>query len=306
MLSSSSSIETPHTVNIHHLELFYYVTRFGGVSAAARQMPYGIQQSTISAQILQLEDTLGKPLFRRRPFELTAEGRLLFEFIEPFFGGLGPISDRIRGGAENHLRIACPEIVQRDYLPALLAAVRRRMPDFHFALESGRVSEIRESLRSGRIDLGLATLTDADLPGIDSHPLLVMPMALLVPADSKLTEAGQILGRDRIDLPLLTLPGHEPACRMFQEELQKRGIDWFPALELAGLDLISRYVASGFGIGLTLRVPGAQTPSDVRALPLPGFPEVRFGALTSGRTSPLTRHFLAEAQAVAARMSERA
>jgi DNA-binding transcriptional LysR family regulator len=286
-------------VNIHHLELFYYVARFGGVSAAARQMPYGIQQSTISAQILQLEDTLGKSLFRRRPFELSAEGRLLFDFIEPFFGGLEPLAERIRGGAENHLRIACPEIVQRDYLPALLSAVRARMLGFHFALESGRLSEIRESLRAGRIDLGLATISESDTPGIDSHLLLHIPLVLLVPESSDLTSADQILTRDRIDLPLITLPRHEPACKLFQEELQKRGIDWFASLELAGLDLISRYVASGFGVGLGLQVPGSEPPHDLRELPLNGFPEVRFGALTSGRISELTGHFLAEALAVA-------
>jgi DNA-binding transcriptional LysR family regulator len=292
-------------VNIHHLELFYYVARFGGVSAAARQMPYGIQQSTISAQILQLEDTLGKSLFRRRPFELSAEGRLLFDFIEPFFGGLEPLAERIRGGAENHLRIACPEIVQRDYLPALLTAVHARMPGFHFALESGRVSEIRESLRAGRIDLGLATISETDTPGIESHLLLQIPLVLLVPKTSDLTSAGQILARDRIDLPLITLPRHEPACKLFQEELQKRGIDWFASLELAGLDLISRYVAAGFGVGLGLQVPGADPPHDLLELPLVGFPEVRFGALTSGRISELTGHFLTEARAVAREMMGR-
>ena len=30
-------------MNIHHLELFYYVARHGGISEAVRKMPYGIQ-----------------------------------------------------------------------------------------------------------------------------------------------------------------------------------------------------------------------------------------------------------------------
>lgn len=293
----------PSAVNVHHLELFYHVVRSGGVSAAARQIPHGIQQSTISAQILQLEDALGKTLFRRRPFELTAEGRILFEFIEPFFGGLEPLAERLRGGAENHLRIACPEIVQRDYLPALLAAVRSRMPGFHFSLESARVGEISESLRSGRVDIGLATIGDGPPPGIDCRPLLRMPMVLLVPAAAGLTDAAQVLGRDRIDLSLLTLPDHEPACRLFQEELQRRGLDWFPSLELASLDLISRYVASGFGVGLSLEVPGAIWPDSLRVLPLPGFPEVVFGAFTHGRPSALAGMFLDEAAKVAAALN---
>lgn len=71
--------------NLHHLELFYYVTKHRGVSAAARRMPYGIQQPAVSAQLLRLEETLGSKLFHRRPFALTAVGRQLYEFIAPFF-----------------------------------------------------------------------------------------------------------------------------------------------------------------------------------------------------------------------------
>ncbi|MCU0751054.1 MAG: LysR family transcriptional regulator substrate-binding protein, partial [Akkermansiaceae bacterium] len=198
----------------------------------------------------------------------------------------------------------CPEIVQRDYLPTLLVAVRKHLPDFHFALESGRVGEIRESLRADRIDLGLATISEAESPGIDSHLLLRIPLVLIVPEDSELTHADQILSRDRIDLPLITLPRHEPACRLFQDELQKRGIDWFPSLELAGLDLISSYVIAGFGIGLALDVPGAQPTPGLRMIPLPGFPEVKFGALTSGLISPLAARFMEEAAAVAKAMTK--
>lgn len=301
MLPSIESIgEIPsHAMNIHHLELFYHVARCEGVSAAARQMPYGIQQSTISAQVLQLEDSLGKVLFRRRPFELTAEGRILFEFIAPFFSGLDPLAERLRGGAKNHLRIACPEIVQRDYLPALLSAVRERMPDFHFSLESGRGTEIKQSLRAGHIDLGLATLEETRETGIDCKFLLELPMVLLVPADSEIKDAAEILGRDRIDLPLITLPGYEPACRVFQDELQRRGVDWFPALELASMDLIARYVTAGFGVGLCLHAPGWQIPGEVRLLKLEGFPVIRFGALTTGRISPVADQFIQEAESVA-------
>jgi DNA-binding transcriptional LysR family regulator len=50
-------------MNIHHLELFYYVARHKGISEAVRNIPYGIQQPAISGQILQLEDFLGTTLF---------------------------------------------------------------------------------------------------------------------------------------------------------------------------------------------------------------------------------------------------
>ena len=35
-------------MNIHHLELFYYVARHKGIAGAVRNMPYGIQQPAVT------------------------------------------------------------------------------------------------------------------------------------------------------------------------------------------------------------------------------------------------------------------
>src|ERR687892_712915 len=98
-------------MNIHHLELFYYVARHGGISEAVRNIPYGIQQPAVSAQILQLEDTLGVTLFQRRPFALTPPGEKLYEFIRPFFQNLDVVEEQIRGGSAQQIRIGASEIV---------------------------------------------------------------------------------------------------------------------------------------------------------------------------------------------------
>src|SRR5947208_12473587 len=58
-------------MNIHHLELFYFVAKHGGIAAAVRNIPYGIQQPAVSGQIAKLEESLGTKLFQRRPFALS-------------------------------------------------------------------------------------------------------------------------------------------------------------------------------------------------------------------------------------------
>ena len=289
-------------MNVHHLELFYHVAKFGGVSAAARHMPYGIQQPAISAQILQLEDSLGHSLFHRRPFKLTQEGAALFAFAEPFFGGLEKIGEQLRGGAEYRLRISTPEIVQREYLPVLLSKMKSRVADFHFSLMSGRIEEIEQQLVEQQTDLGLAVLTGKKLEGMKQRELMRLPMVLLVPTSSRIARAEDVWKRDRIDLPLITLPSSEPVCRMFQAELQRRKLDWFPTLELSSLDLVSRYVSEGFGVGLSLAAPAATWPKGVRALPLEGFPEVSFGALWMGKLSAMGELFVNEAEGLAAKL----
>ena len=95
--------DAPH-MNIHHLELFYYVAKFGGISEAVRNMPYGIQQPAMSGQVIQLEEFLGTTLFQRRPFQLTTEGKELYDFICPFFDNLDTVATRLRGG-EGQIRI---------------------------------------------------------------------------------------------------------------------------------------------------------------------------------------------------------
>lgn len=286
-------------MNVHHLELFYYVAKQGGVSAAARHMPYGIQQPAISAQILQLEDSLGLTLFHRRPFKLTREGADLYKFIQPFFGGLTEMGVKLRGGVEKRLRIGAPEIVQRDYLPALLARLQIRVTGFQFALHSGRVEEIERQLHEQQIDIGMATLIGKRAEGIRHKDLVRLPMILLVQEKSGITNAEQLWKLDRIELPLVTLPAPEPVCRLFQEHLQRLRAEWFPTLEVGNLDLVSRYVAEGFGVGLSIATPESAWPRGVRALSLKEFPSVAFGALWMGKLSPLGAAFIDEAEDLA-------
>src|SRR5206468_683988 len=82
-------------MNIHHLELFYYVAKYGGISEAVRNIPYGIQQPAMSGQVIQLEEFLGVTLFQRRPFALTSAGEELYQFIKPFFENLNPMADKL-------------------------------------------------------------------------------------------------------------------------------------------------------------------------------------------------------------------
>src|SRR5690242_16554891 len=112
-------------MNIHHLELFYYVARHGGITEAVRNIPYGIQQPAVSGQVAQLEEYLGVVLFQRRPFALTAAGEKLFQFIEPFFSNLESMASTLQGGESRQLRLGASTIVLRDHFPALLRSVRK-------------------------------------------------------------------------------------------------------------------------------------------------------------------------------------
>src|SRR5213593_1592917 len=145
-------------MNIHHLELFYYVARHGGISEAVRNMPYGIQQPAMSGQIIQLEESLGVALFHRRPFALTAQGEELFAFIAPFFDNLQPMAETIRGGVSQHIRIGASEIVLRDHLPGVMQAMQKQFPKLKITLREGYQPELESWVCKKELDLALTVL----------------------------------------------------------------------------------------------------------------------------------------------------
>jgi DNA-binding transcriptional LysR family regulator len=283
-------------MNIHHLELFYYTARHGGIAEAVRNIPYGIQQPAVSSQIAQLEEHLGVTLFQRRPFALSPPGQKLFDFIQPFFSNLETIEAELQGGLAPRLRLGGPAIVLRDYFPRIFQNLRNKFPGLKLSLHEGNQPEFEHQLRRGEIDLAITPLENKTGPGIHSLPLLELPLVLLAPKESKITEAGQLWRRDKITETLICLPADEWMSRIFQQGLSKMGVDWFPGIETSALDLIAIYVAGGFGLGVSVAIPQLSFPANVRAISLPDFPPVVVGALWRGKAKPLLQACLDEFQ----------
>ena len=282
-------------MNIHHLELFYYVAKHGGIAAAVRKMPYGIQQPAVSGQIARLEEALGAKLFNRRPFSLLPAGAELFEFIKPFFDDVDKVAGRIRG-ASLQLRIAAPPIVLHDYVPDLLRRVRRRFPVFRLQLHEAAQADAERLLLARDIDLAITIIDGKRRPEIHSRPLLEIPLILLVNKQQGITRADQLWVRDKIEETLITFPRGDAVQAHFQRGLEQLGVEWFPGIEVNSTRLIDHYVAYGYGIGLSVAVPSFKTPPGMRVIPLPGFPPVIVGAVWTGKLSAIAQQFLAEVQ----------
>jgi DNA-binding transcriptional LysR family regulator len=114
-----------------------------------------------------------------------------------------------------------------------------------------------------------------------------MPLVLLVPKLSKLTSAGELWNRDRVDETLITVPSNQPICRAFQAGLTKLKVDWFSGIEVSSIEMVQTYVANGYGIGVTVGLPEKRYHPEVRLIPLEGFDPVFFGVLWQGRRTAL-------------------
>lgn len=284
-------------MNIHHLELFFYVARHGGISEAVRNMPYGIQQPAISAQIIQLEQFLGVTLFQRRPFQLTPAGRELFDFVGPFFGNLDRVTEKLQGGTAHSIRVGASEVVLRDHLPELVLRVRKKFPKLKMVLREGYQPQLESWIDRQEIDLAFTLINEKNATAsVKAQALIELPLVLLVEKSSSIKEPAELWRRDKIDEPLVCLPANEIICKVFQQELVHRGIDWFPSVEVSSLNLIEAYVTRGYGIGLSLAVPKKKANTAMRELVLHDFPVVTMGALWQGKPTPLVTEFMEAAR----------
>jgi DNA-binding transcriptional LysR family regulator len=287
-------------MNIHHLELFYYVAKHGGIMNAVRHIPYGIQQPAVSSQILQLEADLGQSLFQRRPFQLTSAGEELYGFIRLFFENIGPVTEKLRGGATQLVRIAASSMVLRDHLPAVLSRVRKQFPRLRFTLVEATLAQVEQGFAKQEFDLAVTVTSGKPSSGFHALPLIELPLVLLVPDDWKLKSAEDLWKENLVSETLICPPASEPLTLALRQGLTKRKVDWPVGIEVTSLELLHTYVAHGFGLGVSVKVPKGQLPKGIRMLPMEGFPPINVAAVWQGTAGPVTRTLLEEIKKQAA------
>ena len=266
-------------MNIHHLELFYYVAKFGGIMEAVRKMPYGIQQPAVSGQIIQLEENLGVKLFQRRPFALSPAGERLYDAIQPFFSNIDAVCDQIREGTTELLRLGAPTTVLDRYFPEFIRDLHKSCPNVKLTLKEGHHHYLQNLLEQGEIDLAITPIEENLMPGFEKAHLLDVRICLLLPATSKIRSADHFWKQDRISETLISLPHNELIAKRFQLFLEKQELSWPSLIQLSSLDLIEKYVASGIGVGLGIQGISPEPNKQVRRLALDEIPPIPIGAL---------------------------
>src|SRR5262249_24048592 len=155
------------------------------------------------------------------------------------------------------------------------------------------------------VDLAITLVEKKPRAGIQVRPLVELPLILLVHGNSRLAHARDLWKRDKIEETLISFPRTDPIQAPFQRGLERLGVEWVCGIEVNSARLIERYVASGYGIGLAVAVPGFRPPAGLRVLELPNFPPVVVGASWSGKLSNISKQLLAELETEAQAQTRR-
>jgi DNA-binding transcriptional LysR family regulator len=276
--------------NLHHLELFYHVVKSGGITAATRSMPYGIQQPAVSGQISLLENELGVRLFQRRPFKTTPAGQELYDFLAPFFSRLADVTERIAGKTARHLRLVAPALLIRDHLPNVMASISKSLPELELTLIEAPTREVFGLLEREEVDLAICEYEGNAPAGVKVDNLISLPLILLLPPGVALPKSG-IRGLVETQ-PLIRQKANTTIARIFNQDLAKMNLHWPSRMEVGNIELINAYVAKGLGVGMCLRVPGMKFPKGCKVVELPDFSKLSIVAMWRGKLHPLATQVL--------------
>ncbi|PZE25761.1 LysR family transcriptional regulator [Curtobacterium sp. MCBD17_034] len=138
------------------LTSFLAVERTGGFTAAAKDL--GLRQSTISGHVARLERQTGRQLFRRdtHAVELTPDGMAMVRFAREILAAQGQAEAYFTDtGLAGHIRFGASEDIVATGLPDILLDFRNAYPSVDLDLRVGLTAELREEVRSNRLDLAL-------------------------------------------------------------------------------------------------------------------------------------------------------
>ncbi len=244
------------SINFENYKVFYYVAKYGSISAAARELY--ISQPAASSAIKVLESSLDTALFLRttKGVKLTTEGEALFSYVakgcDYLFKGeeiFSEISDLKTG----EIRVGASSAVLQFLLLPILEEFNKQYPKIIIRIINGSTSETIEKLRQGEIDFGIV------VSPIPSHNF--MQVREIASFQNVFVAGKRFQHLKYRTVPLGTLKLH-PLIMMQYDHQTRKYIDEYmadyeinlePQFELASGELISEFAARGLGIGCVLK-----------------------------------------------------
>nr|WP_170312276.1 LysR family transcriptional regulator [Paenibacillus sacheonensis] len=234
---------------------FYWCAKTGSLSRAAEKLH--ITQPAVSHTIKQLEDILGGALFLRgaRGVQLTAEGELLFHYVEQAFNFMEAGQKKL---LEMHrldygeIRIGAGDSLCKHYLLPYLDRYHRLYPNIRIRVTNRTTTETLALLKEGAIDLGIVHLPTEDNKADIEVSQPQQDCLVGGPSYAHLAEQPLRL-RDLFQFPLLMLEEGTSTRRYLDHYAANLGVTLIPELELGSMDLLADFAKHGLGLAFVVR-----------------------------------------------------
>lgn len=240
-------------MNLSQLRYFQCLARTAHYTRAAEQLH--ITQSTLSHEIIRLEQELGVPLFERdgRNKVLTRLGEEFLDCVDNALRTLdkGVATMRLYSRGEGLIRIGMLPELGEYLVPDLVSRFLSQHPQqsIHFAFATGTTNILVDGLRNRTHDV-VFCMEPADGGDLTLLPVCKEPLVLLTPLDHPLA------GRDHVALSETLAYSHifyakdSHMLPLVQKQFNRLGRYPKIVCEVLEENVIAGLVAKGFGIAV--------------------------------------------------------
>ncbi len=239
-------------LSLKWLEVFQLAAQTGSIQTVAGDL--GLSVSTVSHHLSKLEAQLGVSLIdhNRRPMVLTPSGSIFLRHVDEALNLIRRAEIEAVSGnmiEARSLRLGLVEDFDSEIAPELarlLAAGMRNCAFTHYTRPS---HEILDLLRTGKIDVGVATKPLDDSSDLVEYPLVRDPFVLVTPASVDLSPQDYLDGEST--LPFLRYSQHQIIGRQIEAQLRRLRISLPGRFEIESNQSLMGMVAAGAGWAIT-------------------------------------------------------
>lgn len=238
------------SVKLELYRVFKEVAEAGNITAAAQTL--FISQSAVSQSIKQLEAELQTRLFARnsRGVTLTADGRMLYEYVRSAMGLLETGEEKLSQSRDlqmGHLTIGASDTVTSQFLLPYLDRFHRQYPAIHIQIISGRSHKVLGLLQSGKVDIAFAS-TPQEAASLETFPCLATHSIFVAGAEYPCDFDHVYTLEEIARFPLILLERKASSRLYLEKYFLQNGLHLNPEIELGARSLLVDLAAIGFGV----------------------------------------------------------
>ena len=285
------------------LKAFDATARAGSMTAAAKVL--ALQQPTVSSHIQRLESEFGVELFHRRGrrLELTSFGRTLLDYTRRTFSGEEDAHALLAAAKNRYVgRLVVHAIGPHNVVP-VLKLFTEQFPHVHVAVGVGDSRTITAKILDYQGDVGVV-LNHAAHPELFCAFFRTQPLVVFANLHHPLAQRTSLSLNDLRGQRFVIREEGSTTRRVFERELEERGVEFRVALEMGSRESVREAVAQGLGLGVVAETAYVADPrlTKLNIVDTRMATQVHFICREDRRQSPLISTLLGLAQAVSQRL----
>ncbi|BBC73841.1 LysR family transcriptional regulator [Altererythrobacter sp. B11] len=234
------------------LRYFMAVGRLGSIRKAADEL--NVSASAIDRQILNVEATIGMPLFERLStgLRLTAAGEIMMaaggRWQKNMEDVLNQIGD-LRGLKRGHVEIAVIDALAKGYIPAKVRVIQERFPGVTVGLRVLDNDAVRKAIAAGEVDFGIF-FEPQSYRDITVRSFVEVVLGFLTPPGHPLARASEARFSSCVGFPLIVPAEPLAVCQQIAVLEGMIGVEIDRTASSDNIQMITSLVLQDVGIGV--------------------------------------------------------